>query len=67
MRDNASSTSNSSDSNEEEAKFFFMADHDLSNSEVSSTCNENDYNDLYDAFQQLLVKSSKLDIVAMCK
>jgi len=35
-----------------------MVDHDLSNSEASSTCNENDY----DAFQQLFVKSSKLDI-----
>jgi len=34
---------------------------DLSDSEVSSTCNENDYDDLYDAFQQLLVKSCKLD------
>jgi len=38
-----------------------MVDHDLSNSDVSSTCNENDYNDLYDEFQQLFVKSSKLD------
>jgi len=38
-----------------------MADHDVSDSEVSSTYNENDYDDLYDAFQQLLVKSSKLD------
>jgi len=38
-----------------------MVDHDVSDSEVSSTCNENDYDDLYDAFQQLLLKSSKLD------
>jgi len=38
-----------------------MANHDDSDSEVSSTCNENDYDDLYDAFQQLPVKSSKLD------
>jgi len=37
-----------------------MADHDVSDSEVSSTCNENDYDDLYDAFHQFLVKSSKL-------
>jgi len=35
--------------------------HDDSDSEVNSTCNENNYDDLYDAFQQLLVKSSKLD------
>jgi len=60
--DNASSTSNSNDSDDEEAKFCLMADHDVSNSEVSSTCNENDYGDLYDVFQQFLVKSSKLDI-----
>jgi len=45
----------------EEAKFYLMANHDDSDSEVSSTCNENDNNDLCDAFQQLLVKSSKLD------
>jgi len=38
-----------------------LADHDVSDNEVSSTCNENDYDDLYDAFQQLLVKSSILD------
>ena len=38
-----------------------MADHDVFDSEVSSTCNENDYKDLYDAFQQLLFKYSKLD------
>jgi len=38
-----------------------MADHDLFKSEVSSTYNENNYDDLCDAFQQLLVKSSKLD------
>jgi len=49
--DNASSTLNSSDSDEEEAKLCLMADHDVSNSEVSSTCNEKDYDDLYDAFQ----------------
>ena len=38
-----------------------MANHDDSNSEVNSTYYENDYDDLYDAFQQLLIKSSKLD------
>jgi len=38
-----------------------MANHDDCDSEVSSTCNENDYDDLCDAFQPLLVKSSKLD------
>jgi len=38
-----------------------MANHDNSDSEVNSTCYENDYGDLYDAFQQLLVKSTKLD------
>jgi len=59
--DNASSTSSSNDSDEEEAKLYFIADHDLSDSEVSSTCNGNDYDDLYDGFQQLLVKYSKLD------
>ena len=58
---NASSTSNSNDSENEEANLWLMANHDDSDSEVSSTCNENDYYDLYDAFQQLLVKSSKLD------
>jgi len=62
MEDNASSTSNASDPDEEEAKFYLMVDHDVFDSEVSSTCNENDYDDLYDAFQQLLVKSSKLNI-----
>jgi len=59
--DNAPSTSNSSDSDNEEANLYLMANHDDSDSEVSSNCNENDYDDLYDAFQQLLVKSSKLD------
>ena len=39
-----------------------MANNDLSNSEVSSFDNENDYNSLYDASQELLAKSSKLDI-----
>ena len=38
-----------------------MANHDDFDSEVNSTCHENDYDDLYDAFQQLLIKSSKLD------
>ena len=38
-----------------------MANHDDSDSKVNSTCHENDYDDLYDAFQQLLIKSSKLD------
>ena len=60
--DNASSTSNSSDSDNEEENLCLMANHDDSDNEVSSTCNENDYDDLYDAFQQLLVKSSKLEI-----
>jgi len=59
--DNASSTSNSSDSDNEEANLCLMANHDDSDNEVSSSCNENDYDDLYDAFQQLLIKSSKLD------
>jgi len=59
--DNASSTSNCSDFDNEEANLYLMANHDDSDNEVSSTCNENDYDDLYDAFQQLLVKSSKLD------
>ena len=36
-------------------------DHDLSDNEVSFTCNENDYDDLYDSFQQFFVKSSKLN------
>jgi len=38
-----------------------MANHDDSDFEVNSTCNENDYDDMYDVFQQLLVKYSKLD------
>jgi len=59
--DNASSSSNSSDSENEEANLCLMANHDDSDSEVNSTCHENDYDDLYDAFQQLLIKSSKLD------
>jgi len=59
--DNASSSSNSSDSENEEANLCLMANHDDSDSEVNSTCYENDYDDLYDAFQQLLVKCSKLD------
>jgi len=59
--DNTSSSSNSSDSDNEEANLCLMTNHDDSNSEVNSTCNENDYDDMYDAFQQLLVKSSKLD------
>ena len=56
--DNASSSSNSSDSDNEKANLCLMANHDDSDSEVNSTCIENDYDD----FQQLLVKSSKLDI-----
>jgi len=59
--DNASSSSNSNDSENEEANLCLMANHDDSDSEVNSTCHENDYDDLYDAFQQLLIKSSKLD------
>jgi len=39
-----------------------MVNNDLSNSEVSSSDNENDHDSLYDAFQELLAKSSKLDI-----
>ena len=38
-----------------------IADHDSSDSEVTS-CGENDYDALYDAFQQFLFKSSKLDV-----
>jgi len=60
--DNASSSSNSSDSENEEANLCLMANHDDFDSEVNSTCHKNDYDDLYDAFQQLLIKSSKLDI-----
>ena len=55
--DNASSTSNSSDSDNEDANLCLMANHADFDNEVSSTCNENDYDDLYDAFQQLLVNS----------
>jgi len=36
-------------------------DHDSSDNEVSSCSNKDDYDSLYDAFQQLLHKSSKLD------
>jgi len=41
-----------------------MANNDHSDSEVGSSDNENenDYDSLYDAFQELLAKSSKLDI-----
>jgi len=59
--DNTSSSSNSSDSDNVEANLCLTANHHDSDSEVNSTCNENDYDDLYNAFQQLLVKSSKLD------
>ena len=59
--DNASSSSNSSDSKTEEANLCLMANHDDSDSEVNYTYHENDYDDLYDVFQQLLIKSSKLD------
>ena len=55
--DNASSSSNSSDSKNEEANLCFMANHDDSENKVNSTCHENNY----DAFQQLLIKYSKLD------
>jgi len=41
--DNASSSSNSSNSDNEEANLCLMANHNDSNSEVNSTCNENDY------------------------
>jgi len=59
--DNVSITLSFSESGAEEEKILLMVDHDLSNIDVSSTCDENDYDDLYDAFQQLLVKSHKLD------
>ena len=59
--DNASSSSNSSNFDNEEANLHLMANHDDFDSEVNSTCIENDYDDLYDVVQQLLVKSSKLD------
>jgi len=60
--DNASSSSNSEGSDEEEANLCLMANSDHSDSEVSSSDNENDYDSLYDAFQELLAKSNKLDI-----
>jgi len=62
--DNAPSSSNSEGSDEEEANFCLMANNNHSDSEVSSSDNENenDYDSLYDAFQELLAKSSKLDI-----
>ena len=62
--DNASSSSNSEGSDEEEAKFCLMANNDNSDNEVSSSDNGNgnDYDSLYDASQELLAKSSKLDI-----
>ena len=44
-----------------EANLCLIVDHDSSDSEVSSY-GENDYDALYDAFQQLLFKSSKLDV-----
>jgi len=59
--DNPLSSSSSSESDEEEAQFCLMANNDLSDSEVSSSNNKNDYDSLYDAFQELLAKSSKLD------
>jgi len=60
--DSACSSSNSEGSDEEEANFCLMANNDHSDSEVSSSDNENDYDSLYDAFQELLAKSSKLYI-----
>jgi len=57
----SSSSSSSSESNEE-ANLCLIADHDSSDNEVSSCSNDNDYDYLYDAFQQLLHKSSKLDV-----
>jgi len=39
-----------------------MANNDHSDNEVKSSNNENDYDSLYYAFQELLAKSSKLDI-----
>jgi len=61
---NSSSSSSSSNSSEsdEESNLCLIADHDSSDSEVSSYSNDNDYDSLYDAFQQLLYKSSKLDV-----
>jgi len=58
---NSSSSSSNSSESDEEANMCLIADHDSSDSEVSS-CGENDYDALYDAFQQLLFKSSKLDV-----
>jgi len=54
------SSSSSSESNEE-ANLCLIPNHHSSNIEVSSCSNDNDYDSLYDAFQQLLHKSSKLD------
>ena len=49
--DNASSLSSSGGSDEEEANFCLMANNDHSDSEVSSSDNENDYDSLHDDFQ----------------
>jgi len=39
-----------------------MANNESSRSQISVSGYNNDYDDLYDAFQQLLHKSSKLDV-----
>jgi len=57
----SSSSSTNSTESDEEANMCLIADHDSSDSEVTS-CGENDYDALYDAFQQFLFKSSKLDV-----
>jgi len=56
--DNTSSSSCSGESDEEEAKFCLIANNDHSDSKVSLSENENDYDSLYDAFQEFLAKSS---------
>jgi len=65
LEDNDSSSSSSSSSSSEsdkEAKMCLIVECDSSNSEVSSNCIENDYDAIYDAFQQFLFKSSKLNV-----
>ena len=57
----SSRSSNSSESNKE-TNMCLIVDHDSSDSEVNSCSNDNDYDFLYDAFQQLLHKSNKLDV-----
>jgi len=59
---NNASNSFSSSESDEEANLCMMANHESSDNGVRSSSNDNDYNSLYDAFQQLLCKSSKLDV-----